>query len=165
MRLSKGVEWAAHACALIGALPEDWALSKDDLAEFLGVAPPYLAKQLQALSRAGLVRAQRGVSGGYRLARTPEAITLWDVTAAVEGQAPAFRCTEVRQSGPCPAKGDECAHPCEIAWAFWQAETAYREALKAVTLADLIMQTTQSASASRKADIKIWMDTKASRPA
>ena len=87
MKLGKGVEWAAHTCALLALLPPGAALPGEALADFLGVPPPYLAKQLQALSRAGIVTAQRGAAGGYRLSRLPDTVTLWDITAAVEGTA------------------------------------------------------------------------------
>lgn len=46
---------------------------------------PFLVKILRLLSRAGLVEAKRGHSGGYRLSRDPREITLLDVVGAVEG--------------------------------------------------------------------------------
>ena len=53
MKIGKGVEWAAHTCALLALLPAGATLPGDALADFLGVPTPYLAKQLQALGRAG----------------------------------------------------------------------------------------------------------------
>lgn len=132
-------------------------LSSDALAEFLGVPAPYVAKQLQALSRAGIVAAKRGVAGGYRLARTPDALSLWDITAAVEGRAPLFRCTEVRQDGPCGASSAECRRPCTIAAAFRDAESGYRDALAAVPLTDIIAGITQSATPARRKRIQKWI--------
>lgn len=55
MRINKGVEWAAHACAVLVPLWPDRGLSLAALAEFHDVPEPYMAKQMQALSRAGLV--------------------------------------------------------------------------------------------------------------
>ncbi len=157
MKIGKGVEWAAHTCALLAVLPPGRALSGEALADFLGVPPPYLAKQLQALSRAGIVTAQRGVAGGYRLAQEPENLTLWDVTAAVEGTAPSFRCTEVRRNGPCGASPSECLEPCVIAAAFQNAEAVYRQALAAVPLTDLVAGVAQHSSPARKQRIGEWL--------
>ena len=134
MKIGKGVEWTAHTCALLALLPEGAALPGEALAEFLGVPSPYLAKQMQSLSRAGIVVARRGAAGGYRLSRPPESISLWDITAAVEGTVPSFRCTEVRRNGPCGASARECGGPCAIASAFSEAELQYRQALASVTL-------------------------------
>ncbi|MEM9301354.1 MAG: Rrf2 family transcriptional regulator [Pseudomonadota bacterium] len=165
MKIGKGVEWAAHTCALLGLLPPGAALSTDALAAFLGVPAPYLAKQLQALSRAGIVVAKRGVAGGYRLARPPEDLSLWDVTAAIEGTTPSFRCTEVRRSGPCGASPEECSRPCPIAAAFRRAETAFRESLESVRLTAVIDAVAQEATSARKRRIRSWIAQEAALPA
>lgn len=44
----------------------------------------YLSKVLQGLSRAGLVNAQRGLHGGYSLARRLDELTVLDVINAVD---------------------------------------------------------------------------------
>jgi Rrf2 family protein len=44
----------------------------------------YLSKVLQALGRAGLVDAQRGLRGGYVLSRRPDELTMLDVINAVD---------------------------------------------------------------------------------
>ena len=165
MKISKGVEWAAHTCALLAVLPAGWALSREALADFLEVPPAYLAKQLQALSRAGIVAAQRGAAGGYRLARLPETLSLWDVTAAVEGSEPSFRCTEVRRNGPCGAAPAECSAPCAIAAAFYRAEAEYRKALSAVPLTALVAGVAEAATPDRKLRISEWIEQHATRPA
>ena len=157
MKIGKGVEWAAHTCALLALLPPGAALPGDALADFLGVPTPYLAKQLQALSRAGIVSAKRGAAGGYRLSRLPETLSLWDITAAIEGTAPSFRCTEVRRSGPCGASAAECSGPCTIAAAFRDAEKSYREALSAVGLPEVVAGVAKDSSSARKKRIREWI--------
>ncbi len=165
MKIGKGVEWAAHACAILAALPEGWTLSREALAEFLGVPDPYLAKQMQALSRAGIVSAQRGVAGGYRLAKPADTLSLWDVTSATEGAEPLFRCAEVRQNGPCALRAEDCSGPCEIAQAFWQAEASYRDALSKVLISDLVSSMSAATPSARRHDIRSWIETAAGRPA
>ena len=44
----------------------------------------YLAKVLQGLSRAGLLHSQRGLGGGFTLARSPNQLTMWEVVQAVD---------------------------------------------------------------------------------
>jgi Rrf2 family nitric oxide-sensitive transcriptional repressor len=48
------------------------------------VPSSYLAKVLRGLSRAGLVRSQRGPHGGHILARDPSQLTVLDVVNAVD---------------------------------------------------------------------------------
>ena len=137
MRISDGVEWAVHLCGVLTAVPEGRGLPAARLAEFHDLPPAYLAKHLQALSRAGIVTADRGVKGGYRLGRAPSQISLLDIVLAIDGSQPAFRCTEIRQRGPCAAAPSACRTACAIARAFLAAEAAWREALAGVTIAEM----------------------------
>ncbi|KAA0076487.1 Rrf2 family transcriptional regulator [Tardiphaga sp. P9-11] len=137
MKMSDGVEQAIHSVAMLAGLQSNGVLSAGALAEFHGVSTSYLLKHLQALSGAGLLIAQPGPTGGYRLARTPDQITLLDVVLAVEGNAPAFRCSEIRQRGPNPLPGKPTA-PCGINAAMLRAERVYRDELAKVSIADVL---------------------------
>lgn len=151
MRLSEGVEWAVHACVMLAALPPGRTLPGAAIGEYLGVPRAYLLKHLQALARAGLVVTRRGTAGGYRLAKPAEQVTLYDITAAVEGREPAFRCQEVRQRGPAPALREECQRPCGIATSFYAAERAWRRELEKVTVSAMLASAGTSGFASSSA--------------
>jgi Rrf2 family protein len=106
------------------------------------VSASYLAKQLQAMSRAGLVRSTQGNLGGYELTRPPSRITVLDVVEAVDGPTPAFLCTDVRARGPLAASPEACRTPCAIHRAMTAADEAWRASLRSVTIADLAAQVT-----------------------
>ncbi|MFI5425702.1 RrF2 family transcriptional regulator [Aeromicrobium sp. UC242_57] len=97
----------------------------------------YLAKQMQLLSRSGLVRAVEGRDGGYLLpAPGPRSrSTTWSVRSM--GRNRRSRCTEIRQQGPLPASSEACKVPCGIAKVMATAERAWRDSLRQVSLADL----------------------------
>ncbi|MBO9698229.1 MAG: Rrf2 family transcriptional regulator [Sphingopyxis sp.] len=135
--MSDGVEWAVHVCGVLAAAPKGQGVPGLKLAEFHELPPAYLAKQLQALSRAGIVAADRGVKGGYRLARAPSDISLLDIVLAIEGTGPVFRCTEIRQRGPCPTPPAACRRICPIARAFLAAEAVWRTSLAGVSIAEM----------------------------
>lgn len=135
MKLSGGVEWALHCCVVLTAAAQPVPAVR--LAELHEVSPTYLAKQLQSLSRAGLVRSVQGKSGGYGLTRPPEEITMLDVVEAIEGSSSTFVCTEVRQRGPMACPPEACAAPCGIARAMHAADQAWRAALREVSIQDL----------------------------
>jgi Rrf2 family protein len=137
MRLSEGVEWTIHCLLVLARLPEGAALPAGRLAEYHGVPSPYLAKHLQALARAGLVRADPGPRGGYRLGRPAAEISLLDAVQAIEGREPAFRCDEIRQRGPAAVASRHYPRPCTVHQAMARAEQAWRQELAAQTLADL----------------------------
>ena len=138
MRLGEGVEWALHCCTFLAVLPAGATLPAPRLAEFHGVPSAYLAKQLQALARHGIVESVPGPKGGYRLARSADEITMLDVVEAVEGTTPAFTCTEIRQRGPAAVETEKYRRPCSIARAMWDAEHAWREQLQQRTVGEIV---------------------------
>ncbi len=58
----------------------------DEIAREMQVPKSFLAKILQKLARASLVKSFRGVKGGFRLARVPAEVSLLDVVEAIEGE-------------------------------------------------------------------------------
>ncbi len=157
MRLKSQVEWALHCCILLAGLPAGRYLATKTLAEFHGVPKEYLSKALQAVSQAGLVESTLGPSGGYRLARAPEAITFLDVVEAVEGKGPSFLCTEIRKNNPCRPAGYCDDKPCGIARVMWEADRAWRETLAGVRLSDLLGTLESSLPAQQRADTAAWI--------
>ena len=139
MKLSDGVEWGVHVCVLLAVLPADAALPAARLAEYHGVPSAYLAKHLQALARAGVLETVKGPRGGYRLARPPAEITVLEVVEAIDGEEPAFRCTEIRRRGPTAMPAREYRNLCGIHSAFVRADEAWRAELAAATIADLVV--------------------------
>jgi len=138
MKLGDGVEQAIHSVGMLAGLSEGGVLSAAALAEFHGVSTSYLLKHLQSLSNAGIVATVPGPKGGYRLARSPDTITLLDIVLAVEGPQPAFRCAEIRQRGPNPLPGRYFTKPCGINAAMLKAEKAYRAELAKTTIAYIL---------------------------
>lgn len=158
MQFSEGVEWAVHGCTLLAALPEGQVLTTAQLAEYFGVPRAYFAKVLQALSNAGLVDATPGRSGGYRLARPAERITLRDVVVAVEGDGPCFRCQEIRRRGPTGQPARCYAKACGVARAMWAAEKVWLAELGRTTLAALIAEASHEVSKEQKAATSRWLE-------
>ncbi|MFD5347805.1 RrF2 family transcriptional regulator [Streptomyces anulatus] len=154
--MSGGVEWALHCCVVLTSTEEPAPAAR--LAELHDVSPSYLAKQLQALSRAGLVQSVQGKSGGYVLTRPPALITVLDVVEAVDGPGPAFVCTEIRQRGPMATPPEACATPCAINRAMGRAEAAWRDALRSVTVADLAADVTSDYGPGALGRISSWLN-------
>ncbi len=157
MRMSDGVEWALHCCALLAVVPDDKGITAAKLSEFHGVPGAYLAKHLQALTRAGVFEAVPGRGGGYRLARRAKDITVLDVVEAVEGRTRAFQCAEIRQRGPAGGAPTDYRSVCGIAKVMYDAEAAYREVLAGVTINDLLGRFLAGASAAAATRSAAWL--------
>lgn len=152
--MSAGVEWALHCCTVLSTATEPVPVNR--LAELHEVSRTYLAKHMQALSRAGLIHATEGRDGGYLLSRPGNEVTVYEVVRAIDGPEPAFRCTEIRQRGPLPTTGEACATPCGIARVMATAERAWRDSLRAVTLADLAA-TVETSSPGAWDGVRSWL--------
>lgn len=74
---------AVHVCTTL-ALHRDNPVTSDWIANSVNTNPVVVRRILSALSKAGLVRSQRGIAGGSMLSRDPEAITLKDLYLAVD---------------------------------------------------------------------------------
>ncbi|MGX9142740.1 RrF2 family transcriptional regulator [Mesorhizobium sp. 128a] len=153
MILKSQVEWALHCCAILAGLPEGRYLSTKALAELHGLPKEYLSKALQSLSQAGLVHSTLGPSGGYRLARPPAKMTFLDIVEAVEGKAQTFICANIRANNPCRPKGHCDSGPCAVARIMGEADEAWRQKLRSVTLAELVE------TLSRETLPALWNDT------
>ncbi len=96
-------------------------------------APPAVVKQALAdLARAGLATATRGRGGGYRLARPPAAISMYDVVRALEPVGLIEqRC--VLHAGACLA-----TKPCPFHDTIAAAREAFVGALRHDTLGDVL---------------------------
>jgi Rrf2 family protein len=113
--------------ALLAQQPHEPA-TVHDLAIKGQIPAPYLAKLLQGLVHGGLVRSQRGVRGGYTLARDPASITLADIVNHVEPLQRIRRCPL-----GLPGHIQLCPLHRRLDQAMAQVEAAFRE----TTLADL----------------------------
>ncbi len=104
------------------------------IAEEHGIPSPFLVQILQDLKRARLVTSTRGAAGGYRLARTPEEVTLADVFDVVEGNSVPTTCSST-DSPMAPVLLDVCN----------ELSIARHKQLANITLAELLARATVEA--------------------
>ncbi len=78
---------------IAGAYP-DGTTSVREIAERQSVSAKYLESIVQPLKAAGLIRAVRGMHGGYELTRPPEQISLAEVFRALEGSPAPVPCVD-----------------------------------------------------------------------
>jgi len=90
---------AVHILTIMAGAGDE-PIKSDQMASSVNTNPVVIRRILCALARAELVTSQKGATGGSRLARMPDRITLLDVYRAVEGgsvfalhrQPPSSRC-------------------------------------------------------------------------
>ncbi|MEY2955691.1 MAG: Rrf2 family transcriptional regulator [Gemmobacter sp.] len=84
MKLSTKGRYAMVALADLAMAPGDGRVSLAEISRRQDISLPYLEQIFVKLRRAGLVESVRGPGGGYRLARSPDAIRVSEVMEAVD---------------------------------------------------------------------------------
>ncbi len=147
MKLPVSTEWVLHCATTLAQLEPGATASAKQLADYYDLPGPYLAKQLQALVRAGLLAATTGPRGGFRLARPPSGITLLQLVEAVDGAASPYECREIRRQGRGALPADDCRDTCILARKMAEAHDAWRHHLDGITLADILSELPATAPA------------------
>ena len=149
MRVSAKVDYAVRAAIELAAAEPGRPIKGERIAQAQGVPLKFLENILAELRHAGLVRSQRGVEGGYWLARPAEEISVADVIRAVEGPI-----ANVRGVGPHEVEYVGSAEPLRDVWIALRA--SLRSVLEEVTLADLARRELPAAVESLVADPEAW---------
>ncbi len=122
-----------YAIVVLGVLAhrQGEILATAQLAELTGLKKPTVAKVAKTLVAAGLLDTQRGVHGGYRLARHAAIISLVQIVEAMEGPIVVNECVEGAQA-PCVLDN------CFMSQNWNRVNLAVRNALSDLSLEDLI---------------------------
>lgn len=122
---------AVRAMVALAQLPEGAYAGAARIAREIGAPPNYLGKLLQTLARAGLVQSQKGLGGGFCLARDPRHISLFDVIEPLEHVSRWTGCILGR-----PGCSDQA--PCAVHDRWKKVRNAYLDLLTRTSIADLV---------------------------
>lgn len=131
MRVTARSDYAIRALLELAAATEPTPIRADAIAQAQAIPAKFLENLLSDLRRARLVASQRGIAGGYRLARPPASITLADVIRAVDGPL-----ADVRDEAPENLAYSGAATSLRDVWIALRA--SMRSVLEATTLADVV---------------------------
>jgi Rrf2 family cysteine metabolism transcriptional repressor len=130
MRISSRCEYGLRAMVFLAAREDVRPVPLPEIAAGEGIPAPFLERILARLRESGLVKATRGVSGGYQLAQPAGNIAVGDVVTALEGPLSLVGC--VPDDGGCE-RADSCAS--RVVWR--RLDSAISGALSSITLEDL----------------------------
>jgi Rrf2 family protein len=125
---------ATHAIramvTLAGLAPGEYGRTSE-IAQVAGVPRNYLGKILFQMARRGLVESQRGLGGGFRLARSADRISLHEVIDSVE---------DLARWNDCAFGEKSCSEdrPCALHGRWGRVRDAYFSLLKNTSIAELL---------------------------
>jgi Rrf2 family protein len=136
--LSKSGIHAVRALVVLAELPPGEYRGAASIARQTGAPKNYLGKLLQLLSRRELVASQKGLGGGFRLARKPDSISLFDVVDAIE---------DTGRWNECILGNPTCSddNPCSVHERWGPVRDSYLNLMKQTTIADLTPKPTPRA--------------------
>jgi Rrf2 family protein len=111
-----------------------WGTARAIAEKFTGLTQPFVANILKELCQNGFVVSQRGVKGGYALARPAESITLAELLESLEDGLRLTVCNPGahQEHANCSLSG-----VCTFKGPITQVQHRLLEVLRGVTLADL----------------------------
>jgi Rrf2 family transcriptional regulator, cysteine metabolism repressor len=136
VKLSLPGEYALHALVVLGLNYDqrDAVVRIQTISEQQNIPKRFLEQILNDLRSGGILESRRGVSGGYRLRRPPELITLAEVSRRIEGPLAPIRCVSELFYKPCSCP-DEAR--CGVRSVMKDVRDAIAKILESVTVAEL----------------------------
>lgn len=131
IRITKQTDYGIVLLTHLAAQPER-QVNAPELAAETQLPLPMVSKILKVLVREGLLLSNRGVKGGYSLARVPRQISMAEIIAALEGPIAITECIEV---------SSDCSHEtlCPVRSNWHRINAAVLGALEGITLAEMTM--------------------------
>ena len=148
VRVSAKADYAIRAMVELAAAG-DGPLKGDRIAQAQSIPIKFLENIMADLRNAGLVRSQRGVDGGYWLARPADEVSLANVIRAVDGPLASVRGARSEE-----LSYEGSAEPLREVWIAVRA--SLRNVLEAVTLADVVRRELPSSVALLAAEPDAW---------
>ncbi len=134
MKLSLRGEYALRALLVLGLNYDKPVVRIQTISEQQNIPKRFLEQILNDLKSIGVVQSRRGVSGGYRLGRRPEEITLATVVRHIEGALAPVSCVSERFYEKCSCPDES---RCAIRSVMKEVREAIVQVTERVTIAEL----------------------------
>ncbi len=127
MKISSKAHYGLQAVFLLAKA--NGVLSAKELEKEIGVSGKYLERIMRTLSNCGVVKANRGTSGGYYLAKPAENITAGEVVRSLEDELEIISCV----------KTDSC-NKCGTSYVWKKLYVGINQILDGITLQDMVKE-------------------------
>lgn len=135
MKISTKGRYALRMLADLAIHCENGFISLKDIAERQNISKKYLEQIVPMLTKAGILRTNRGNKGGYMLSGAPAEYTVGDILRATEGSLAPVACLEF-EPNECPRVGE-----CFTLYIWEGLYKTVTEYLDGITLQDIVDRT------------------------
>jgi Rrf2 family protein len=130
MRISARADYAVRAVVELATIGGGEPVKAERISQIQQLPPKFLLNILVELKQAGILKSQRGVEGGFQLAKDPAEIAIADIVRAVDGPL-----ARVGSQLPEDLQYPGSAGALRDVWA--AVRVSLREVLENVTVADV----------------------------
>lgn len=129
--LTRTRQYALSAMLYLVNHEPDWPIASERIATEVGIPAKYLSTILRQLVRSGVLTSAPGPRGGFKIARRPEDIKLYDVLAPFDDDPNAIEA--------CPFGNEQCndANPCGGHHRWKLVKYAYQQFMHDTSLRDV----------------------------
>jgi len=146
MKISLRGEYAVRALTLLGERYGTEVIRIQDVASKENIPRRFLEQILNDLKTAGFVESRRGVSGGYRLARSPDQISLGEIVRHLEGDIGPVACANDTLQKHCSCPDAAC---CPLRLVMREVRASMVKIFENTSIADLVARAAQVRERSR----------------
>lgn len=143
MKLSTRGDYATRVLLELSTTEGPKPISVHDLSARTGISLKYLEQIMMRLRSAGVVRAERGVHGGYTLARKPDRVTVGEVVRLMDGPLAPSPCASRSAHVPCPAYRCPTEESCVLRSLWLEVRDAIASVVDQTTFAELVKRQRQ----------------------
>lgn len=98
MNISTRGQYGLQFLAYLGRHSGEGFIQLREIAQRESISPKYLEQIVRILKSAGLIEAERGAKGGYRLSVLPSQVNLYDILLKLEGNLQPIACMSSEES-------------------------------------------------------------------
>lgn len=132
MKISTKGRYALRMLVDLAENQKEGYLSLNEIAERQNISKKYLEQIVPMLTKAGLLRTNRGNKGGYRLNADPDKCTVGDVLRATEGSLAPVACLEY-EVNDCPRFKE-----CNTLYIWEEYYRLTKEFFDSITITDIV---------------------------
>lgn len=132
MKISTKGRYALRMLLELALRQDEGYIALKEIAESQSISKKYLEQIVPLLSRAGLLKTNRGYQGGYMLAKQPSAYTVGEILRVTEGNLAPIPCLERDEN--------ECSRleKCMTLYVWKGLYNVINEYVNSITLQDII---------------------------
>ena len=134
MKISTKGRYALRMMIDLAEHKDEGYISLKDISERQEISKKYLEQIIAIVNRPGILRANRGSQGGYKLAKAPDKYTVGEILRLTEGTLSPVDCVD-QDPNECPRSAD-----CPTLPIWMHLSEIVNEYLDSITLQDILEQ-------------------------